>query len=316
MSTISVIVPVYKVEQYLDRCVESILAQTFKDLEIILVDDGSPDACPQMCDKWAEQHQNIKVVHKPNGGLSSARNAGIEVASGDYIGFIDSDDYILPDMYECLFNALTENGADMSICGYQYIDQTTGEVDLVETGKSTLTDCVLSRMEAYEKINASYTGYSFYVTAWNKLYKKELFDNCRFPEGKLHEDEYSVHHFFRQCEKIAVISKPLYMYIQRSGSIMSTGVSLRSLDSVDAMYDRYAFFKEENCKVLAYEQLNAVFWKIYDLLPHLPSKKASEIRPRVQIVLKALIKEKNLRAGKLIFKWLGYLCRKENKKND
>ena len=117
MSTISVIVPVYKVEQYLDRCVESILAQTFKDLEIILVDDGSPDACPQMCDKWAEQHQNIKVVHKPNGGLSSARNAGIEVASGDYIGFIDSDDYILPDMYECLFTA--------QICPYAAISTST-----------------------------------------------------------------------------------------------------------------------------------------------------------------------------------------------
>ena len=313
---VSVIVPIYKVERYLDRCVESLLAQTVKDLEIILVDDGSPDACPQMCDAWAERHQNIRVVHKPNGGLSSARNAGVEVASGDYIGFVDSDDYILPDMYECLLHAIQTTGADMAICGYQYVDQATNEVDPIETGKSTLTDEVLNRKEACEKLVASRPGCSFYVTAWNKLYKKKLFDNCCFPEGKLHEDEYSVHRFFGQCEKIAVIAKPLYMYIQRSGSIMSAGVSLRSLDAVDALLDRYAFFREEGCTDLAYEQLNATFWKLYDLMPLLPPKKAAEIRPTLKTVLKLLMKEKNLRAIKLMFRWIGYLCRKEEEIND
>ena len=262
MSKISVIIPVYKVEQYLDRCVESVLAQTIKDLEIILVDDGSPDACPEMCDAWAARWQNIRVLHKSNGGLSSARNAGIEVATGDYIGFIDSDDFIMPDMFESLLNALQVNCADMAICGYQYVDQATGAVDPVETGKSPLKDEVLSREEAYERIIASHQGYSFYVTAWNKLYKKELFANCRFPEGKLHEDEYSVHYILGQCKKIAVIAKPLYMYIQRSGSIMSTGVSIRSLDAVNALYDRYDFLKREGYETLAYEQLNAVFWKM------------------------------------------------------
>lgn len=310
MATISVIVPIYKVEQYLDRCVESILAQTVKDLEIILVDDGSPDACPKMCDEWAARHQNIRVVHKPNGGLSSARNAGIEVASGDYIGFIDSDDHILPDMYKCLLSALQTNDADMAICGYQYVDQSTDKVDFVETGKSPLTDGVLNRKEAYEKLVASRAGYSFYVTAWNKLYKKELFNNCRFPEGKLHEDEYSVHYFFKQCEKIAVTAKPLYMYMQRAGSIMNMGASLRSLDAVNALLDRYTFFKEEGCNDLAYEQLNAVFWKMYDLLPLLPPKYSSEIWPTLKMVLKSLIKENNLRAGKLMLRWIGYLCGK------
>ena len=313
MPKISVVIPIFKVEQYLDRCVESILAQTIKDLEIILVDDGSPDACPELCDAWAARYQTIKVVHKPNGGLSSARNAGIEVASGDYIGFIDSDDYILPDMFECLLNTLQTNSADMAICGYQYVDQESGAVDPIETGKSPLIDEVLSREEAYEKIVASRQGYSFYVTAWNKLYKKELLTNCRFPEGKLHEDEYSVHYFFQQCKKIAVTAKPLYIYIQRSGSIMNTVVSLRSLDAVNALLDRYLFFKTEGYKDLAYEQLNAVFWKMYDLLPLLPPKQAAAIRPTVKTIFKSLIKEKNLRAGKLMLGWIGYLCRKGEK---
>lgn len=313
MPTISIIIPVYKVEQYLDKCVESVLAQTEKDLEIILVDDGSPDACPKMCDAWAARVPNIRVVHKANGGLSSARNAGIDVAQGDYIGFIDSDDYILPDMYECLLNALRANHADISICGYTYVDQVTGAADPVESGKCALKDEVLSREEAYEKINAFRSGYSFYVTAWNKLYKKEVFTNSRFPEGKLHEDEYSVHHFFRQCQRIATISKPLYMYVQRSGSIMNTGVSIRSLDAVNALYDRYTFFKKEGYGALAYDQLNAVFWKIYDLLPLLPPGQKTSVWPVVQVVLKALIREKNLRAGKLLLRWGGYLCRKGKK---
>lgn len=309
MPTVSVVVPVYKVEQYLDRCVESILAQTVTDLEIILVDDGSPDACPKMCDAWAEKDSRIRVVHKSNGGLSSARNAGIDIARGDYIGFVDSDDYILPDMYRRLLNAVLDNGADLAICGYAYVNQENGAIDEVETAKSPLKDEVLSREQAYEKINAFETGYSFYVTAWNKLYKRELFDNCRFPEGKLHEDEYSVHYFFQQCNKIAVISDALYMYIQRPNSIMSNGVSLRSLDAVEAMFDRYLFFRKEGQVTLAKAQLNAVFWKLYDLLPLLPEKQKEQISPYFHTVRKALIKCGNLRAVKLLAAWFNYLRR-------
>ena len=158
MPTISVVVPVYKVEPYLDRCVESILAQTVTDLEIILVDDGSPDSCPAMCDAWAAREPRIRVIHKPNGGLSSARNAGVDAARGAYIGFVDSDDYILPDMYRRLLAAIREHDAELAICGYAYVDQESGAVDAVETGKSPLKDEVLSREQAYEKINAFATG--------------------------------------------------------------------------------------------------------------------------------------------------------------
>ena len=120
---ISVIVPVYKVEKYLNRCVQSIASQTYENLEIILVDDGSPDNCGVLCDEWVQKDSRIKVVHKENGGLSSARNAGVAVATGAYVGFVDSDDYIHPQMYEKLYEALVENGADISICGCDYVDE-------------------------------------------------------------------------------------------------------------------------------------------------------------------------------------------------
>ena len=123
---ISVVVPVYKVENYLDRCVESLLAQTYQNLEIILVDDGSPDSCPALCDEWGKRDEHIVVIHKPNGGLSDARNAGVLAAHGDYIGFVDSDDYVAPDMYESLYAHLVEADADVSICGIAdvYFDHT------------------------------------------------------------------------------------------------------------------------------------------------------------------------------------------------
>ena len=120
---ISVIVPVYKAEKYLDKCVQSIVNQTYKNLEIILVDDGSPDNCPEMCDEWAKKDSRIKVIHKENGGVSSARNAGLDNSFGDYIGFVDSDDFIENDFYECLYDNLVENGADISFCTFKTLDE-------------------------------------------------------------------------------------------------------------------------------------------------------------------------------------------------
>ena len=121
MELISIVVPVYKVEPYLDKCVSSIVNQTYKNLEIILVDDGSPDNCPVMCDAWAEKDNRIRVIHKPNGGLSDARNAGMSAATGELIAFVDSDDWIAPDMYEKLYHRLTEDGSDIAACGVQMV---------------------------------------------------------------------------------------------------------------------------------------------------------------------------------------------------
>ena len=177
---ISVIVPIYKVEKYLHKCIDSILAQTYTNLEIILVDDGSPDNCGKICDEYAAKDSRIKVIHQPNGGLSAARNAGLDIATGDYIGFVDSDDYIAPDMYEKLYNALVKNDADMAICDYQRFGNE------LPYDEMSLTTEVITGLQAMEKQN-TVINCSF-VVAWSKLYKSFIFSNVRFPVGKINED--------------------------------------------------------------------------------------------------------------------------------
>lgn len=307
MAKISVIVPVYKVEKYLCRCVDSLLQQTYPDLEIILVDDGSPDRCGQICDRYAEAHSHVRVVHKENGGLSSARNAGIAAATGDYIGFVDSDDYVEPEMYAKLYGALAANDADISLCSYTYVDEETGAVDEKMRQSSPVKDEVLSRIQALEKLNPAAEGNSFYVTAWNKLYKRELFRDCLFREGWIHEDEFLVHHIFSRCEKIATLAEPLYLYVQRMGSITNTGVNAKMLDGVYALYDRYAFFEKEGMRRLAKEALLAAEWKLRTLLPGMTKdarKKIQGILPRLMSKLVAYLRPEAL---SLMKAWLQYI---------
>ncbi|EME3187758.1 glycosyltransferase, partial [Enterococcus faecalis] len=166
MPKISIIVPVYNVEKYLEKCVRSILAQTFTDFELILVDDGSPDSSGAMCDQFAEQDQRVKVIHKENGGLSDARNAGIEIATGEYLGFVDSDDYIADDMYELLYTNIVKEDADLSICGIY--DVYEGKEPIVKS----LIQGTFSREEALLLI---LQGNIISVHAVNKLYKRKLF---------------------------------------------------------------------------------------------------------------------------------------------
>lgn len=309
MPKISVIIPVYKVEKYLKRCVESVLAQTYRDLEIILVDDGSPDRCPTLCEELAATDTRVKVIHKENGGLSSARNAGIAAASGAYIGFVDSDDYILPEMYEKLYHALCDNDADISICNYAYVDEDTGAIDEEKAAEDPVVTEVLTREQAYEKINQLWKYSYYYVTAWNKLYKKELFEGCLFAEGKLHEDEFIVHYLFEKCQQVAVTGDVLYMYVQRQDSITNSTVSLKRLDAVYAIYDRYCFFADRGYSELAYAQLRGAYGFLLYLLPLLPKKAGKEVNRAVGMVFGALARKGNLRAGKLLLAWIRYLCR-------
>lgn len=224
MDKISVIVPVYNVEKYLDKCIDSIVNQTYKNLEIILVDDGSPDNCPQMCDAWAEKDSRIKVIHKSNGGLSSARNAGLDVSTGQYIVFVDSDDYISSLYCEKLYKALIDNSADLSICGVKkiYPDSKDGEV-------SNIQDENLTQDEFFDKMEG-FCGWCW-VVAWNKLYSRKLFSEIRYPEGKLYEDDWIIHDIIYNCKKISTVSEALYYYVQRENSIISGKYSIENLDS-------------------------------------------------------------------------------------
>ena len=189
---ISVIVPVYKVEQYLEKCVNSISVQTYSNLEIILVDDGSPDKCGDICDSLAKKDNRIKVIHKPNGGLSSARNAGIDIASGQYIGFVDSDDSIEPYMYENLLGLIKHDGTKLAVCAVNYIYEDGKKANKAALGKN----CTFDFYHAMVEMN---THRLFDMGAWSKLYHKSLFDDLRFPVGKLSEDYYIMFKIFDSC---------------------------------------------------------------------------------------------------------------------
>ena len=232
---ISIVVPVYNVESYFDRCVKSIVDQTYENLEIILVDDGSPDNCPAICDSWAERDSRIKVIHKTNGGLSDARNAGMSVASGDYIAFVDSDDWIHHRFLELLLSALVNSGAQLAACDVK-------ETDSLLESDSLDENLHFSVHTAEEAMSSLGRGERFRAVAWNKLYKKELLQNETFPVGKLHEDEFFTYRIIDKCTKLAYVNIPLYYYFQRTGSLMSES-SIRHIDALEAYCERQAFFR-------------------------------------------------------------------------
>lgn len=236
MDLITVIVPVYKVEKYLRRCVDSILAQTYTNLEIILVDDGSPDNCGKICDEYAAKDSRIKVIHQENGGLSAARNAGLDIATGDYIGFVDSDDYIAPDMYEKLYAALKESDADISICNFQKVDENGKKLKT----KEKIESGVLTNMQALTELQGK-SGLCF-IVAWNKLYKSWVFDGVRFPVGRKCEDNYIAHILIHKSRKVALVEEELHCYLQREGSIMKGNSLEFSSDEIDGFICRRNYF--------------------------------------------------------------------------
>ena len=233
---ISVIVPVYKVEPYLDHCIQSIVNQTYKNLEIILVDDGSPDGCPQICDEWAERDSRIMVLHKENGGLSDARNAGMKVATGELMGFIDSDDWIESDMYELLYQHLHNDDADISACGVEMVwEDETPSKPLTAAGTYVLTK--------EEAMKAIVEESWLKQPVWYKLYKTDLIRQIPFAVGKCHEDVFWSYQVIAAANKITVFDKLCYHYLQRAGSIMGASFSMKRMDSLIAKSERQIFIE-------------------------------------------------------------------------
>lgn len=227
---ISVIVPVYKVEPYLDKCISSIVNQTYGNLEIILVDDGSPDNCPAMCDAWAEKDSRIRIIHKTNGGLSDARNAGLAVATGLLIGFIDSDDCVEPTFLERLYEAMIACNADMAECSTQFIDERGNVLRTREVSVGN-TDCL-------ESLRRLVLEDGVYQTVWDKLYRREVIQGIPFEVGKYNEDEFWTYQVLARAKSVSFVSAPLYNYLQRSGSIIGVGYNMRRLDGLDARFQR------------------------------------------------------------------------------
>ena len=241
---ISVIIPVYKVEAYLTACVESVLAQTYQNFEIILVDDGSPDNCPQMCDEFAARDSRIRVIHKPNGGLSSARNAGIDAAKGEYLAFLDSDDLWTPLFLERLYRAIGETGADLAVCLFRRF-RGTPPLEQPEAAQTLL----LTQTEAFECLFG--VRNENMVVAPNKLYSADTFREIRYPVGKLHEDEAVIHEILGLAQKVAWVDEAHYLYRESSNSITTAKFSLKRLDETYAKEQRIAYFESRGMTALA-----------------------------------------------------------------
>ncbi len=251
---ISVIVPVYKVEAYLRRCVDSLLSQTYQKTEIILVDDGSPDGCPAICDAYAGKDDRVRVIHQKNAGLSGARNAGIDAAGGEYLSFVDSDDYVAPDFIQTLYELLTETDSAISQCRFAYVQGEPLKRD--DTADRSFKICRGACL--MEQLYGPEEEAVYFVVAWNKLYKRELFKKIRYPEGRIHEDEATTYKLFHEGKKLAFTDRALYgYYTDNAGSITSV-FSGKRLQWLTAQEERISFFIEHGYEALlprAYKKL-------------------------------------------------------------
>ncbi|MCM3412438.1 glycosyltransferase family 2 protein [Metabacillus litoralis] len=237
---ISIIVPIYKVEKYLAKCIDSILNQTFKEYELILVNDGSPDSCGEICEEYSKRDKRVKVIHKKNGGLSSARNAGIDIAKGEYIAFVDSDDFIHKNMYEMLYKNAINTSSDIVICDYFIVSE--NEIIQDESYQFKIQPKTFTNIEVLRELYRD--DRIKFVVAWNKLYKKSLFSKLRYKEGRIHEDEFIIHKILYECSKVTYLPVKLYFYLQTDNSIIRSPYNIKRLDRVYALKERVEFFKK------------------------------------------------------------------------
>lgn len=238
-SLVSIIIPIYKVEPFLRQCLDSVVNQTYANLEIVLVDDGSPDDCPQICDEYASKDNRIIVIHKKNGGLSDARNAGLDICRGGYIYFLDGDDVLPQNCIETLYEVISQENAE--IASSSYIEFKNDEQ---LSKKATLSDhyAVINGSEALVLLCKDNTP--GLMSSCMKIYKKECFDGIRFPKGKLYEDARTNYKIYQRCKKICYTQSPLYYYRIHEGSIMANTKGV--IYDLDAREERYAFLIECN----------------------------------------------------------------------
>lgn len=252
---ISVIVPVYNVEKYLKKCIKSIMSQSYTNLEIILINDGSTDNSGKICDELKEQDKRIKVIHKSNGGLSDARNAGLKIANGKYIGFVDSDDYIAEDMFETLYNINKKYNSDISIVSFYeiYKDKVIGVRDSKKLKELTKIDAMKELL-----IDTNIQSY-----AWNKLFRRELFEGLEFPTNKNFEDIATTLLLFEKANKIVLLEEPKYYYVRRDDSIVGVRNYKTYKDYLDVIYDKYKYLDGKYEELDLYNAYNFVINMIW-----------------------------------------------------
>ncbi len=257
---ISIIIPIYKVEQYLVQCLESVIKQTWKNLEIILVDDGSPDQCGTICDVYAQKDERVRVIHKPNGGLSDARNVGLDIATGDYIGFVDSDDYIDESMFEYLLSGIEKTDADISICNVTHFSSN-------RTWTDSLDPCFISGTEGVRNL---FLDFSYHNFVWNKLYAARLWKNVRFPKGRTFEDILTTWQTFRQADRIIVLPDAKYFYRHRedgiSHNLSYTALKSRCLAWCDLYREAIKYYPQFGPELLFWLTGSDTLSQIYEMI--------------------------------------------------
>lgn len=249
---ISIIIPIYNVETYLKKCIESIIHQSYFNLEIILVDDGSTDKSGEICEEYSKRDQRIKVIHKANGGISSARNEGLKVASGEYICFVDSDDYVELDMYQSLYELIKENQADISM------------VSFFEESQNKPIKCKDSnRLLIYENeiiLQELLINKNLQNVVWNKMFSKRLFSKISFPEGIIYEDIGTTFYLFEKAKKLVYLEVPKYHHVIRNGSAIETKSIKSCIDLLNVIYDRFLYIEEKHPMLRIY---NAYSFALY-----------------------------------------------------
>lgn len=298
---ISIIVPIYNVQEYLSKCIDSILLQTFSDLEIILVNDGSTDCSGDICDKYAEKDTRIRVLHKQNGGVSSARNAGLKLARGEYIGFVDPDDWIYKDMFMKLYNLSKEHNSDISVCGF------CREIDGVITEQQKDIENII-QMNKIESMNELFKGKLYRFSLCNKLFKKQCFQDVEFPEGMIHEDLATTYKLFNNSNKVSYTNYIGYVYVKRHNSILNTKFNKNRLYSLE-IWEDILIFMEKNYYEL-YDVVISCFtyWcidNVYRILNQLTEDKLEYLN----IVQKHIrVNYKSIVVNKLLSKKYKILC--------
>lgn len=281
---ISVIIPIYKAEKYIEKCVRGVLAQTYQNLEVILVEDGSPDNSGAICDKLASEDVRVRVIHKKNGGAATARNAGLDVMTGEYIAFVDADDYMEENYIETLYTMLVENNAQVSICSFRTVDEhgnviaidALHDVDKEGTeadGKQNDLDAgAVAVFTGNEIILQDLQGHWEHVAPWGKLFKAELYRNVRYPHWFAHEDEPVFIQVFDQVETVVASEVKLYYYVQHAGSLMNTAYSEKDRTTYLQMWrERIRYYSDNepkhkallNCVLQAYVAWNILYLSLH-----------------------------------------------------
>jgi len=311
---ISVIIPIYKAEKYIEKCVKRMMSQTYHNLEIILVDDGSPDESGAICERLAKEDARIRVLHKENGGAATARNAGLDVMTGKYIAFVDADDYMELNYIETLYRTLSENDAQVAICSFKTVDENGNPVSIdnlhneTAEGESVDPECALAQIEIFtgnEIILQDLQGHWEHVAPWGKLYQADLFEEVRYPKWPAYEDEPVFIRVFDKVDKAAASKAKLYYYVQHAGSLMNTAYSEKQRSTTMKMWkERIEYYSDGaprhkellNCVLQAFVAWDVWFLSLY--AHEMTKKQKAELKKEIRRYFSCLFKSPHLYSNK------------------